>query len=146
MSNAGVAAQTDESPSFADPAPSSRRKSGIGSAARASSRKGSSGPLVAPSGPTPDEVNRKKFEEHAGRDAGKVLFRSVPSGASVFVNHMLVGDTPLLLFLAPGKYEVAMRGVRQESGQRVLAVTPKQTQTVVIDLNQRYPSGVSLKW
>jgi hypothetical protein len=102
--------------------------------------------LIAPSGPPPDEVNRRNFEQNAGKDAGSVLFRSVPSGASVFVNHLLVGHTPLLLFLAPGRYEVEMRGSRQETGHRTVGVMPKETQKVVIDLNQRYPSSVSLRW
>lgn len=104
------------------------------------------GALIAPSGPPPDEVNRKKFELLAGKDAGRVLFRSIPNGANIFVNHLIVGRTPLLLFLAPGKYEVDMRAPRQETGTRDVGVMPKETQTVEIDLNQRYPSSVSIRW
>ena len=146
MSHAGVSARVAKAPSFADSPSRTRGRSGIGVGRAASSRKGASDSLIAPSGPPPDEVNRKKFEENAGKDAGRVLIRSVPSGASIFLNHMLVGKAPLLLFLAPGKYDIEMRGERQQSGHRVLAVIAKQTQTVVIDMNQRYPSSVSLRW
>lgn len=152
MSNAGVAAEASKPPSSSDLASASRRGTGSSFAvpsrapARVSSKKSASGPIVASSGPAPSEVNRKEFEENAGKDAGKVLFRSVPSGASIFLNHMLIGNTPLLLFLAPGRYEVEMRGARQESGHRVLAVMPKQMQTMVIDLDERYPSSFSLHW
>jgi PEGA domain len=143
MAGAGVAARPAQAPSFAD---SPSRRSGTGDTKVASSRKRTSNSLIVPSGPPPDEVNRKKFEENAGKDAGRVLIRSVPSGASIFLNHMLVGNAPLLLFLAPGKYDVEMRGERQQSGHRILAVIAKQTQTVVIDMNRRYPSRVSLRW
>src|SRR5216684_3027137 len=61
--------------------------------------------LVAREGPAPDELNRKEFEESAGRDAGKLLMRSTPTGAQVFVNGRMVGKAPLLLILAPGKYK-----------------------------------------
>lgn len=111
-----------------------------------SSKKGGSGSLIAPSGPPADEINRKHFEQIAGPDAGQVLFRSVPSGAAVFIDDMLVGNTPVLIFLAPGRYDVRMRGSRQQSGHRMLAVMPKETQMVRIDLSQQYPSSVSLHW
>lgn len=105
-----------------------------------------SGALIAPAGPPPDEINRKHFEQTAGPNAGEVLFRSVPSGAAVFIDDMLVGNTPVLIFLAPGRYDVGMRGSRQQSGHRALTVTPKETQMVRIDLSQQYPSRVSLHW
>jgi hypothetical protein len=111
-----------------------------------SPKRDANGPLIAPSGPPPDEVNRKKFEQSAGKDPGRVLFRSVPNGADVFVNHLLVGHTPLLMFLAPGRYEVEMHGARQESGHRTVGVMPKETQSVLIDLNQKYPANVSIRW
>lgn len=111
-----------------------------------SSKQKGSGNLIAPSGPPRDEVNRRHFERYAGKEAGRVLFRSVPTGASIFVNHLLVGQTPLLMFLAPGKYEVRMRGARQESGHRTVGVMSNETQTVLINLRQRYPSSVSLRW
>jgi hypothetical protein len=146
MSNDGVSAQSDQSRSSSHSG--SRRGQGSAStfAAPVRLKKGASDALVAPSGPPADEVNREKFEENAGKDAGKVLLRSVPSGASIFLNHVLVGNSPLLLFLAPGRYEVDMHGPRQESGHQALSVTAKETQSVVIDLSERYPPSVSLHW
>jgi PEGA domain len=154
-SNSGIAAQTGSNFSTSDFSPSHRsaadsifapvaREKTPASPKPATGGAGSS--LIAPSGPPPDETNRKYFEINAGRDAGKVLFRSDPSDAQVFVNHLLVGHTPLLMFLAPGEYGLDMQGPRQETGHRMVGVMPKETQTVLIDLNQRYPATVSIHW
>lgn len=98
--------------------------------------------LVARTGPPPEEVNRKDFEDNAGAKAGKLLLRSVPSGAEIFINDLLVGRTPLLMVIAPGKYTIDMRGPRQESGRSTVGIMPKETQTVLIKLNERYPARV----
>ena len=98
-----------------------------------------------PTGPSPEEVNRKSFEDRAGEAAGKLLLRSVPNGAEVFVNDLLVGRTPLLMIMAPGKYEIDMRGPRQESGHRTAGVMPKETETIAINLSQRYPAKISTR-
>jgi len=68
--------------------------------------------LTASSGPAPEETNRRVLESHAGKDAGKVLLRATPVEAQIWVNGQIVGKTPLLLVLAPGKYEIEMRGAR----------------------------------
>lgn len=104
---------------------------------------GSSPHLVARTGPPPDEVNRKDFEDNAGEKAGKLFLRSVPTGADIFVNDRLVGRTPLLMVVAPGKYKIDMRGSREGFGHSSVGVMPKETETVVINLNQRYPISVS---
>jgi hypothetical protein len=101
--------------------------------------------LVARSGPPLDAVNRKDFEDNAGKEAGKLLLRSTPSGAEVFINDRLVGRTPLLMLIAPGKYEIDMRGPRQESGHTTVGLMPKETQIVAIRLNQRYPTNISIR-
>lgn len=98
--------------------------------------------LIARKGPPPDEVNRKKLEENAGPNGGKLLLRSIPSGADVFINGRLIGQTPMLMVVPPGKYKIDMRGARQESGTETVGLIPKGTQTVVIALKQRYPSQV----
>lgn len=105
----------------------------------------SSAHLMARTGPPPDEVNRKDFEDNAGNQAGKLLLRSVPAGAEIFINDRLVGRTPLLMVVAPGKYSVDMRGPRLESGHSNIGVMPKETQTMLINLNQRYPASVSAR-
>jgi len=101
--------------------------------------------LIASDGPPPDVVNRKEFEDNAGEKAGKLLLRSVPTGADVFVNGLLVGQTPQLIVIAPGAYKVEMRGGRDDSGRATVGVKPKETSTVAIELKQRYPSSISLR-
>jgi len=101
--------------------------------------------LMARTGPPPEEVNRKDFEDNAGDKAGKLLLRSEPSGAQIFLNDLLVGRTPLLIMVAPGKYKIEMRGARQSSGQKTIGVMSKETQTVVIKLNEVYPSSITLR-
>lgn len=98
--------------------------------------------MVARKGPPPEEVNRKDLEENAGPNAGKLFLRSVPSGADIFINGRLVGQTPMLLVAAPGTYRIDMRGTRQEFGTKTVGLIAKDTQTVAISLNQRYPSQV----
>jgi PEGA domain-containing protein len=134
-SNSAAASQNAKPPTF----PS------ISAAADGPSSSTSSPHLVAHSGPPPDEVNRKDFEDNAGDRAGKLLLRSVPTGAEVFINDLLVGRTPMLMVIAPGKYKVEMRGPRQESGHSSVGVLPKETQTVLINLSQRYPTTVSVR-
>jgi hypothetical protein len=101
--------------------------------------------LLERTGPPPSEINRKDFEDNAGDSAGKLLLRSFPSGAEIFINDLLVGQTPLLMVIAPGKYKIAMRGPRDELGQAMIGVLPKETQKVVIKLTQRYPAHVSTR-
>ncbi len=100
--------------------------------------------LLLRTGPPPDEVNRKDFEDNAGDKAGKMLLRSVPAGAEIFINDRFVGRTPLLMVIAPGKYMIEMRGARQESGRQTVGVMPKETQNVVINLHEQYPSSITL--
>jgi PEGA domain len=98
--------------------------------------------MVVPDGPSQQKANRKDFEDNAGPNAGKLLLRSTPSGADIFINDRLVGRTPLLMVIAPGKYTIRMRGTRQDSGSKVVGLMPKETQTVVITLKERYPSSI----
>lgn len=101
--------------------------------------------MIARSGPSDEEVNRKDLEDNAGPDAGKLLLRSVPSGADIFINDRLVGKTPLLLVVAPGKYKIAMRGNRQDEGEKLVGLMPKETQTVAITLKEKYPSSIVIR-
>ncbi|HLW83954.1 MAG TPA: PEGA domain-containing protein [Candidatus Sulfotelmatobacter sp.] len=101
--------------------------------------------MIARSGPSEEEINRKDLEDNAGPNAGKLLLRSVPTGADIFINGRLVGKTPLLMVVAPGKYKIAMRGSRQDEGQKLIGLMPKETQTVVITLKERYPSSIVIR-
>jgi hypothetical protein len=101
--------------------------------------------LSASDAPASDEANRKNFEEHAGRNPGKLMLHSTPTGAQVYVNGLYVGHAPLLLLLAPAKYKIEMRGARQESGRRTIMVAAGETQEVVVTLSSLYPGKVSTR-
>ena len=101
--------------------------------------------LATREGPPPEETNRKSLEEGAGKDAAKLLLRSAPSGARVYVNELFVGRSPLLLIVPPGKYRVQMRGERQELGERIVGLLPNDTENLTIALTLRYPSRISMK-
>jgi cell wall-associated NlpC family hydrolase len=101
--------------------------------------------LPASSGPPAEETNRKNFEDHAGPDAGKLMMHSVPTGAQIFVNGFYVGRAPLLLLLAPAKYNLEMRGERQEIGQRTISLLPAETQEIVVTLASKYPGKVTIR-
>jgi PEGA domain len=99
--------------------------------------------LIASAGPPPQETNVREFQAQAGKDAGKVLLRATPTQAQIWVNGKIVGKTPLLLVLAPGKYEVEMRGARGETGKSTVALLPHETRELVVNLHSLYPARVS---
>jgi PEGA domain len=100
--------------------------------------------LVIPAGPPPEVTNREGLERSAGKDAGKLLLRSTPGSARVWVNGAFVGDTPMLLIVAPGKYQVEMRGQRLESAGQTVALLPRETREVVLKMAVLYPTTVSI--
>jgi hypothetical protein len=99
--------------------------------------------VAAPAGPAPEIVNRQALEQHAGKDACKLLLRSVPSAAQVFVDGAFVGNSPMLLVLSPGKYQIEMRGRRQEFAERSVDLLPRETREVALSLTTRYPTRVT---
>jgi len=99
--------------------------------------------LIASSGPPPQETNVREFQARAGKDAGKVLLRATPVEASIWVNGKIVGKTPMLLVLPPGKYQVEMRGARGQTGSSALDLLPHETREVVVKLHQLYPGRVN---
>ena len=100
--------------------------------------------LVIHTGPPPEEVNRTALEQSAGKDASKLLLRSTPSTAQVWVDGAFVGNTPLLLIVAPGKYEVEARGQRLESAKQTVALLPRETREVGFKMKVLYPTTVSI--
>ena len=101
--------------------------------------------LTVPSGPPPEVANRNALEQRAGNGAGKLFVRSTPSGAQVSIDGAFVGKTPMLLILAPGKYQVEVRGERLESGRQTVALLPRETREVAIRMAIRYPTAVSVR-
>jgi len=99
--------------------------------------------LIASAGPPPQETNVREFQARAGKDAGKVLLRATPAEAQIWVNGKIVGKTPLLLVLAPGKYEVEMRGARGETGKSTVDLLPRETRELLVKLHLLYPARVT---
>jgi hypothetical protein len=88
------------------------------------------------------DTNRAALEAKAGQEAARLLLRSTPSRAQVWIDGKAVGPTPLLLIVPPGKYKIELRGTKQEHAERECALLPKETQEVVVDLQKMYPSRV----
>jgi hypothetical protein len=89
------------------------------------------------------EANRQALEAKAGKDGSRLLIRSIPSQAQVWINEKPVGNTPLLLIVPPGKYKIELRGARQENAQQEIAVLPRETREVTVKLELRYPTRVT---
>lgn len=100
--------------------------------------------VASPSGPPPEVVNRKALEERAGKTPCKLLLRSTPSAAQVYVDGAFVGESPLLLMVPPGKYQIEMRGHRLEFGQSAVDLLPRETREVALSLTTRYPTRVTV--
>jgi hypothetical protein len=90
------------------------------------------------------DANRKEIEDAAGIDAGKLLLRSKPTGTSVWIEGKRIGSTPILLMLAPGAYQVQLRGERMEMIEKRIDIQPRETREVMLSLQPRYPSIVRL--
>jgi len=100
---------------------------------------------VTRDGPPPDETNRKALEQRAGKDAAKLVLRSVPSDALIYIDGKFVGRTPLMLIVPPGKYKVEMRGQRDGYGDRLIGLLPNDTQQLALRLELRYPAKISVR-
>ena len=100
--------------------------------------------VAAPSGPPPEVLNRQALEQHAGKNACKLLLRSTPNAAQVYVDGAFVGESPLLLIVPPGKYQIEMRGRRLEFGERAVDLLPRETREVALSLTSRYPTRVAV--
>lgn len=110
-------------------------------------------PSNAPSGsphlpfdpaPPSQEKNRRDLEAKAGKNAGKLLIRSLSGEAQIWIDGKPVGKTPLLLIIASGKYDIELRGPRAETARTEVALLPKETRELNIRLELRYPTRVVL--
>jgi hypothetical protein len=90
--------------------------------------------------------NRRALEAKAGKDAAKLMLRSAPNGATVWINGKEVGTTPLLLVVPPGAYKVEMQSIQRESSRKQVELLPKETREVLLTLASRYPTHVELSW
>lgn len=105
-------------------------------------------PALAPStGEAAWVANQRALEQRAGKDAAKLTLKSVPAKASVRIDGKTVGQTPLLLTLAPGAYKVEMEGPRMEFGKQQVELRPQETREVKLLLSRapRYPTHIRLQ-
>jgi len=93
----------------------------------------------------PEVANRQVLEQNSGKNPGKLLLRSTPSAAKVWINGMFVGSTPLLLVVAPGKYQVELRGPRMEHAANSVDLLPNETRIASLALSARYPTRASVR-
>jgi hypothetical protein len=94
---------------------------------------------------TAPALNRRNLEQRAGRNAGKLLLRSVPSGGQTWIDGVFVGRTPLLLILAPGKYRVEIHGPRQKFASSIVDLQPSEIRDVDMPLMVRYPTNIVVR-
>lgn len=89
-------------------------------------------------------ANRKALEQHAGKNASKLMLRSSPTDAFVKINGKAIGRTPILLILPPGRYDVTMAGKRMEHAEQKIDLLPKETREFLLPLKQQYPTEVMI--
>jgi PEGA domain len=94
-----------------------------------------------------EDANRRALKQSAGQNAATLSLKSVPAKAVVRIDGKPVGQTPLLLSMAPGTYKVEMEGPRMESGKQNLVLGPKETCEIELRLSAapRYPSQIWLQ-
>jgi hypothetical protein len=101
--------------------------------------------LIIATSPAADVVNRRALEQQAGKDAGKLLVRSLPTASRVWINGKFVGITPILLIVPPGKYHLELQGKRLDSSEQNIALLPRETREIAVPLRARYPTRVSIR-
>jgi len=119
-------------------------KSAVVAAEQTAEDKNKSPHLLVATVPRPEFANRRTLEQNAGKHPAKLLIRSTPSAAQVWVNGMVVGTTPLLLMVAPGEYRTELRGQRMEYAERWVDLLPDETRTVTLPLSARYPTHATM--
>jgi PEGA domain len=101
--------------------------------------------LRIPTGPPEEVVNRRALEKKAGKDAAKILLRSNPTGARIWLNGAFVGTTPILLIVPPGKYHLKISDDRLDSAEQEIGLLPREIRDVLVHLAVYYPTHVSIR-
>ncbi len=91
------------------------------------------------------KANRKSLEAHPGKNPSKLMLRSIPDHAYVRINGKIVGQTPLLLIVAPGQYQLALDGSRMNRAEREVDLLPHETREYTLILKARYPTQVQVQ-
>ncbi len=75
---------------------------------------------------------------------GKLLVRSTPTGALVWIDGKPAGKTPLLVALDAGKYQIELRGSRMATAKQEIVLKPNESRKLLLQLKPRYPRQVKL--
>lgn len=62
----------------------------------------------------------------------------------IFIDGTIVGQTPMLVFIPPGKHKVEMRGASEEYGEREIDPAAKETEEIALTLTLRYPASIAV--
>ena len=89
-------------------------------------------------------ANRRALEVRAGKDAAKLMLRSAPNRAWVWIDGKEVGMTPLQLVVAPGIHKVEMKGRQMDFSRKQVDLHAKETREVLLTLEPLYPTHVEL--
>lgn len=100
--------------------------------------------LAKPKGTPTDELNRQWFAKQAGKDGGLLTITSVPPRTRLWIDGKYVGQAPVTVTLPAGTHQLSMMGPRQETAKRVLKIKSKEKRHVAVDLEELYPSTVSV--
>ena len=76
---------------------------------------------------------------------GKLLVRSTPTGALVWIDGKPAGKTPLLVALDAGKYQIELRGSRMATAKQEIVLKPNESRKLLLQLKPRYPRQVKLR-
>jgi hypothetical protein len=77
-------------------------------------------------------ANRQALQERAGANAARVLLRSTPDHAQVWIDTRFVGSTPFELKLAPGHHDIMMKAPDMASLHQEIELQGKQTREVMM--------------
>ena len=86
------------------------------------------------------DANRRALEQRVGKNAAKISLKSAPAKAVVRIDGKPVGQTPLLISLAPRRlHKIEMEGPRMELGKQQLKVAPNERRKIELPLSAPPP-------
>ena len=108
-------------------------------------KKGTSPHLLIPTNLSAEAGTKPRRAEGTEEDMGSLLLRSVPKGAQIWIDGKLMGTTPLLLILAPDRYNIEVLGKRMEHVKKQVNLRANERQQLMFSPSPRYPRRVHLR-
>ena len=94
--------------------------------------------------PNAESSDSPAKEDQAVTGPGKLLVRSKPTGALVWIDGKPAGTTPLLVALDPGKYSIEVRGSRMAAAKQEITLKANESRKLLLQVKPRYPRTVKL--